>query len=108
MTFVSHRNMSSKMNCDMYERLNERYSLYLELYGFCGRIWSQLYEEYSSNVFCKANKKSIISMYLELEDFVNAVNKYNSKADKKFVYYYGIDEFLKEYHDAVYNCLNLD
>ena len=51
--------------------------------------------------FCDANKKGIIAMYLELEEFVLQAKAYGVE------YYCGIDDFLKSYHNAVYNCLNI-
>lgn len=51
--------------------------------------------------FCDANKKSIIAMYLEFEEFTLQAKAYD------VVYYCGIDDFLESYHDAVYNCLNI-
>lgn len=40
-------------------------------------------------------------MYLELEEFALQAKAYG------VIYYYGIDDFLESYHDAVYNCLNI-
>lgn len=83
------------------EQLKEQYELFLDLYGIRSSVWSQMYESFSRYTFCDANKKSVIAMYLELEDFAQ-----NAK-ENGVIYYYGIDEFLSAYHDAVYNCLNI-
>lgn len=79
--------------------MEKEYELACELYGVKGRCWDMLYTSYSPSVFCPANRKSIISEYLFWEDFKRRANR------KNFIYYWGIDEFLKVYHDAVYSCL---
>lgn len=60
-----------------------------------------MYRSFSVYTFCDANKKCIISMYLELEEFTLQAKAYD------VVYYCGIDDFLESYHNAVYNCLNI-
>ena len=83
------------------QRLEEQYELLVTLYGIGGRLWGDMYGNFNSCVFCDANKKSIIAMYLELEEFALQAKAYG------VIYYYGIDDFLESYHDAVYNCLNI-
>ena len=83
------------------QRLEEQYELLVTLYGIGGRLWGDMYGRFNSYVFCDANKKSIIAMYLELEEFALQAKAYG------VIYYYSIDDFLESYHDAVYNCLNI-
>ena len=83
------------------QSLEEQYKLLFSLYGIGSRIWDDMYTHFSPYVFCDANKKVIIAMYLELEEFTLQAKEY------EVVYYYGIDEFLKSYHNAVYGCLNI-
>lgn len=82
------------------EQLKEEYKLLKELYGINSRCWSMIHESFSKYSFCKENRKSLISEYLTWEDFVERAKKYG------IIYYYGIDEFLKEYKNAVYSCLH--
>lgn len=83
------------------QRLEEQYELLIVLYGIGNRLWNDMYGRFNSYVFCDANKKSIIAMYLELEEFALQAKAYG------VVYYYGIDDFLESYHNAVYNCLSI-
>lgn len=83
------------------ENLKKEYDALCRLFGVKSRLWSMLYEKFSPFIFCDKNKKSIITEYLMWEDFVERAKEVN------FVYYYGIDDFLREYKNAVYNCLNL-
>lgn len=83
------------------QRLEEQYELLVTLYGIGGRLWGDMYGRFNSYVFCDANKKGIIAMYLELEEFALQAKAYG------VIYYYGIDDFLESYHDVVYNCLNI-
>lgn len=83
------------------ERLEREYDILCELFNIYCRVWPMLHESFSSYVFCDANKKSFIAEYLMWEDFVERAKKVN------FVYYYGIDDFLREYKNAVYKCLNI-
>ena len=83
------------------QRLEEQYKLLVSLYGINSRLWDDTYMRFSRYVFCDANKKSIIAMYLELDEFTIQAKAYG------VVYYYGIDVFLESYHNAVYNCLNI-
>lgn len=82
------------------ERIKHQYELLKELYGFDTAAWDMIHTEFNSNVFCEENRKLIISEYLQLEFFVKQAKAVG------FTYYYGIDDFLKEYKTAVYNCLN--
>lgn len=79
--------------------MKEEYEHLKALFGINSRTWSMLHENYSSFIFCDANKKDFIAEYLLLEDFVQRARRVN------FIYYYGIDVFLKEFRNAVYNCL---
>lgn len=83
------------------QSLEEQYKLLFSLYGIGSRVWDDMYRSFSAYTFCDANKKSIIAMYLELEEFTLQAKAYG------VVYYCGIDDFLELYHNAVYNCLNI-
>ena len=83
------------------QSLEEQYELLFSLYGIGSRVWDDMYRSFSAYTFCDANKKGVISMYLELEEFTLQAKAYG------VVYYCGIDDFLESYHDAVYNCLNI-
>ena len=48
------------------QSLEEQYELLFSLYGIGSRMWADMYTRFSSYVFCDANKKGIIAMYLEL------------------------------------------
>lgn len=82
------------------EHLEREYYVLYKYFGVYSSSWSMLHESFSPYVFCDANKKRFISEYLIWEDFVERAKKVN------FVYYYGIDDFLREYRNAVYKCLN--
>lgn len=81
------------------EYVEERYNLLLELYGVQSCGWSMLHERFNRHVFCPDNRKLLIAEYLVWEDFVEDAKKFNVP------YYMGIDNFLKEYKNAVYSCL---
>lgn len=81
------------------EQLKAEYELLKEIYGVSSRCWDMIHENFSRYSFCPQNRKSLISEYLTWEDFVERAKKYG------VIYYYGIDEFLKEYKSAVYSCL---
>lgn len=57
------------------------------------------YQHYSPSMFCPKNRKSIITQYLYWEELTEELREHG------VIYYYGIDEFLKEYKKAVYSCL---
>ena len=85
------------------QAIEEEYEQLTKLYGLNSRCWDMLRTHYSPYAFCPANRKSFISEYLVWEDFVERAKKYD------VAYYCGIDDFLKEYKNAVYSCLtNLD
>ena len=85
------------------QAIEEEYEQLTKLYGLNFRCWGMLRTHYSPYAFCPSNRKSFISEYLVWEDFVERAKKYN------VAYYCGIDDFLKEYKNAVYSCLtNLD
>ena len=83
------------------KELKREYDALRVLFGVGSRCWVMLYEKFSPFVFCDKNKKNIIAEYLLWKDFVERAKEVD------FVYYYGIDDFLREYKNAVYNCLNL-
>lgn len=85
----------------MKKTLIKYYESLYEIHGIGGGLWDQMFTSYHPYVFCDANKKRIITMYLELEAFVEDAKKYG------VFYYCGIDDFLSAYHTAVYNCLNI-
>lgn len=84
------------------QELEREYFLMVELYGVKSSLWSMLHENYSRMAFCPENRKGFIQEYLAWEDFVTRARAHD------FVYYVGIDEFLRKYKKAVYSCLNLD
>lgn len=84
-----------------YEEIEKEYHALCTAFGVYSRLWYDLYHKFSIFTFCDANKKSIIGEYLVWEDFVERAKEVN------FEYYYGIDDFLSEYKNAVYSCLNL-
>lgn len=81
--------------------LEQKYNNLCELYGVRSGCWYMIHGHFSRAMFCEANRKALISEYLEWESFVEDAKKSN------FIYYYGIDDFLTEYKKAVYSCLNL-
>lgn len=81
--------------------LHEEYERLFKQFGMGSRLWTDMYTNFSWYVFCVSNRKYIIGMYLLLEEFV----KDAKEAD--FIYYWGIDEFLKEYKVPVYRCLKI-
>lgn len=95
-------NKTTKQQLEIIKQLKEEYRLMFELYGVKSGLWSMLHENYSSIAFCPENRKTFIQEYLAWENFVSRAREYDVP------YYMGIDEFLKEYKKAVYNCLNLD
>lgn len=79
--------------------LHEEYERLSQQFGIFSRLWNDMYTSFSWYIFCKANRKYIIAMYLLLEEFA----KDAKEAD--FVYFWGIDKFLEEYKAPVYRCL---
>lgn len=93
----------------LIDELNARYEAYKVLYDINHGSFSMLWERFSSAAFCDENRKAVISMYLELESFVDTINEYKVRyCNFDFSYYIGINRFLKNYHNAVYHCLNLE
>ena len=85
------------------QEIEEEYEQLQKFYGLNSSCWDMLHTHYSSYAFCPANRKSFISEYLAWENFVERAKRYD------VAYYCGIDDFLKEYKNAVYSCLtNLD
>lgn len=80
--------------------LYKEYQRLAKLFGIDSRLWAELYTNFSWYVFCVKNRKYIIMQYLMWEDFAERAKKVN------FIYYFAIDEFLKEYKQPVYRCLN--
>lgn len=80
-------------------KLEEEYNRALELFGVNCGIWDSFHINFSPYYFCEVNRKSIIAEYLYWESFTKLLREHD------FVYYWGIDAFLKEYKKAVYNCL---
>lgn len=83
------------------EQLNQEYKLLAEYYGIYSSIWDQIHTRYNRYSFCKENKKSLIAEYLTWEELTERLRKY------QIPYYIGIDTFLEEYKEAVYNCINI-
>lgn len=81
------------------KKLEKEYNTALELFGVNCGLWTPFHTNFSPYYFCEANRKSIIAEYLYWETFTELLRRHD------FVYYWGIDEFLKEYKEAVYNYL---
>lgn len=79
----------------IYDEAKQRFGIYSSL-------WSESHLNYSPYTFGGVNKKELIFEYLFWESLIPQMK------DEGLPYYYGIDEFLQEYKEAVYNCLNLD
>lgn len=84
---------------NIQEELREEYDNLCATFGVKKGGWHMLYENYHWAIFCPANRRSIIAQYLIWEEFVERAKKHH------FTYYYGIDDFLREYRKAVYGCL---
>lgn len=83
------------------EQLNQEYKLLAEYYGIYSSIWDQIHTRYNRYSFCKENKKILIAEYLAWEELTERLRKH------QIPYYIGIDTFLEEYKEAVYNCINI-
>lgn len=81
------------------KRLEKEYNTAIELFGVKSSLWTSFHTNFSPSYFCEDNRKGIIAEYLFWEDFTELLREHN------VVYYWGIDEFLKEYKEAVYNYL---
>lgn len=81
------------------KRLEKEYNDALELFGVGNGLWNSSHTNFSPSFFCEANRKGIIAEYLFWEGFTELLRRHD------FVYYWGIDKFLKEYKKAVYNYL---
>lgn len=84
------------------EQVEEMYEHLCEIFGIGRGLWDVMHSRPSSAKFCPANQKNLIAEYLMLEDFVRQAKKYN------VIYYFGIDEFLENYHDVVYDRIRID
>lgn len=82
--------------------IEEEYENLCSLFGIGRGLWQQMHEKPSMYVFCPANQKSYIAEYLLLEQFVESAKKYG------ITYYYGIDVFLENFKDVVYNRIKID
>lgn len=89
------------MNTDYKQELEEEYEHLKALFGL-NRGWDQIHLNFSPWMFCPANQRSLIAEYLIWEEFVERAKEYNLS------YYRGIDKFLKEYKEAVYNRVHID
>ena len=78
------------------EIVEKWYCLLKEYFGWGNSMWSDLNEEFSQYHF-KANYKHVIAEYLLTESLVKEMK------DLRITYYQGLDDFLREYHDAVYS-----
>lgn len=87
------------MNLSFVSMEREYQALY-QLFGVASSCWDMIHQKYSQYVFCPENRKDLVAEYLLWEDFVERAKEVN------FTYYYGIDNFLREYKNAVYNWLN--
>lgn len=81
--------------------LLKEYKALSQLYGL-NHVWDMIHYNFSPYIFCKENRASLIAEYLTWQDFVERAKKAG------FIYYCGIDIFLKEYKRAVESCVNLD
>lgn len=79
--------------------LKNEYDNLKQVFGLSSRCWDMIHIKYSQYKFCDANKKALIAEYLIWEEFTQRAKQNN------FSYYYGIDEFLASYKDAVYSHL---
>lgn len=84
------------------QQLKEDYKRLVEMFGVKGRTWDMIHLNYSSLIFCKENRLSLITEYLIWKDFVDNAKKHDVP------YYIGIDKFLKKYENAVMSRINLD
>lgn len=82
--------------------LSEEYHHLNAIYGIGSRGWNDIHCNFSRYAFCPANQPGLIAEYLIWEDFVKRAKEVN------FVYYWGIDEFLKQYSFAVHNRVKID
>lgn len=82
--------------------MEKEYQILCELFGVSSRCWDMIHQNYSQYAFCPENRKALIAEYLIWEEFVERAHR------EGFVYYFGIDIFLREYKTAVYRCLNLE
>ena len=84
------------------ENLKKYYHNLCEVFGVNSSVWTQLHTNYSPYYFCEENRLAIVGEYLTWLDFVKMAK------EKQVVYYWGIDSFLQEYHDAISRVTSLD
>lgn len=84
------------------EQLKKEYQQMADAFGIGTSGWNMLYTKFNSSVFCDDNKASIIGQYLTWYDFTKMLR------ENDIIYYYGIDEFLSAYKDAVQSCLKIE
>lgn len=83
------------------QSLEEQYKLLFSLYGIGSRVWDDMYRSFSVYTFCDANKKCIISMYLELA-FICAL------ADCLGEQNVSVEDFLGMHTELIYNAVNTE
>lgn len=84
------------------KRLHDEYKHLQEVFGAKGGLWTSMMTHFSPAVFCEGNRAAIIAEYLIWKDFVRRAKEIG------FIYYYGIDQFLEAYKNAVESRINLD
>lgn len=82
--------------------LEEEYLQLNSIFGTGSRGWNDIHCNFSRYAFCPANQPGLIAEYLIWEDFVKRAKKIG------FIYYWGIDEFLKQYDRAVHSRVKID
>lgn len=80
------------------EEIVSNYKALCAVFGVGSRSWDGLHLRFSQYVFCPENRLSLVGEYLMWQDFIIRAKEFN------IPYYQGIDDFLKEYREAVMNC----
>lgn len=83
-------------------KLVKEYHKMVDAFGVGSSVWDMLYTTFNNNVFCEDNRPSIIGQYLTWYDFTKMLR------ENDIIYYWGIDEFLKVYKNAVQSCLKIE
>lgn len=84
------------------EDLIKMYEAAAEYYDIYSAEWAEMLTQFSTFVFCKENRKLIISEYLFWEDLTKRLKEYH------IPYSHEIDLFLNEYNCAINKCLNFN
>lgn len=84
-----------------HKALEKEYRALCIAFGVNSGSRCSLYNESGLYTYYDASKKSLIGEYLVWEDFTERARAVG------FVYYSGIDDFLREYRRTVYKSLNL-